>query len=333
MSGPAPLPPAAGAPAPGAARPRLSPVHRGRLEALLSAFLFAASVPVNKVLLRDIPPVALSAVIYLAVGVFSLSLALLSRRGRGPADPPAPSRDLTLADWPYLAGGVATGSLFAPLALLFGMQRTSGHAAGLLLNFEVVFTVGLGVLFSGERLGRRGWLGGAAIWLGALLISLPGAEPGAAGAAQWTGALLILGACALWGADNNITLRISHKDATQIVAVKGLVGGVFALTLALALGQTGGWTPARLGVAVLVGAFTYGLTIVLFVRSMRAIGVVQTGLYFALAPGMAAILAWVFLREPASVAGLTALGVMTAGALLLATDPEHHPRAAGAPPA
>ena len=326
MSGPAPLPPAAGAPA-GGARPGLSPVSRGRLEALLSAFLFAASVPVNKVLLRHIPPVALSAVIYLTVGVFSLSLALLSRRGR--RDGASASRDLTVADWPWLAGGVATGSLFAPLALLFGMQRTSGHAAGLLLNFEVVFTVGLGMLFSGERLGRRGWLGGAAIWLGALLISLPGAEPGAAGAAHWAGALLILGACALWGADNNITLRISHRDATQIVAVKGLVGGVFSLALALALGQTGGWTAARLAAAVVVGALTYGLTIVLFVRSMRAIGVVQTGLYFAMAPGMAAILAWVFLREPASLAGLTALAVMTAGALLLATDPHHHPREPG----
>jgi drug/metabolite transporter (DMT)-like permease len=309
----------------------LSPVLRGRLEALLSAFLFAASVPVNKVLLRHIPPVALSAVIYLTVGVFSLSLALLSRRGRrGGA---GPARDLAVADWPWLAGGVATGSLFAPLALLFGMQRTSGHAAGLLLNFEVVFTVGLGVIFSGERLGRRGWLGGAAIWLGALLVSWPGAEPGTATAAHWTGALLILAACALWGADNNITLRISHRDATQIVAVKGLVGGAFSLALALALGQTGGWTAARLAAAVVVGAFTYGLTIVLFVRSMRAIGVVQTGLFFAMAPGMAAILAWLFLREPATVAGLTALGVMTAGALLLATDPHHHPRDGGPAPA
>jgi drug/metabolite transporter (DMT)-like permease len=320
---------APGAPAPAAAiaaaHRRLSSTVRGRLEALLAAFVFATSVPVTKVLLGDIRPLALSAVIYLAAGAFSLLLVLASRGGHASADS---RRDLVPGDWPWLAGGVAAGSVLAPLALLGGMQRTSGHAAGLLLNFEVVFTVGLGIVFAGERLGRRGGLGGAAIWLGALLVSWPGAEPATTSGAHWTGALLILGACALWGLDNNLTLRISGKDATQIVAVKGLVGGAVSLVLALALGQTGGWTPARLAAAAAVGALTYGLTIVLFVRCMRTLGVVQTGLFFAMAPGMAAVLAWVFLREPAGLAGLTALGVMTAGALLLATDPHVHAPAA-----
>mgnify|MGYP000988195992 CR=1 FL=1 len=46
-------------------------------------------------------------------------------------------------------------AVVAPLLLFVGLRQVSGHAAGLLLNFEAVFTVGLGIVLSGEHLGRR----------------------------------------------------------------------------------------------------------------------------------------------------------------------------------
>ena len=64
--------------------------------------------------------------------------------------------------------------------------------AGLLLNFETVFTVGLGVLMSGESLRRPGWLGALGVIVGAIVLSLPGGKE-ASSPPQWEGILFVIG--------------------------------------------------------------------------------------------------------------------------------------------
>jgi drug/metabolite transporter (DMT)-like permease len=136
---------------------------------------------------------------------------------------------------------------------------------------------------------------------------------------------LVVCACALWGLDNNLIQRVSLRDARQITAVKGLAGGMTSLLLAWAFGGFGQWNGFRLSFAIAIGAVSFGLSIVLFVRGLRRLGVIQTGMLFALAPGFAAILSWIFLREQIVARGLTALVVMTTGSLLLVLDRHEHP--------
>ncbi|MEO8480544.1 MAG: EamA family transporter, partial [Gemmatimonadota bacterium] len=81
-------------------------------------------------------------------------------------------------------------------------------------------------------------------------------------------------------------------------------------------------TVGRVVAAVAIGGVSFGLSIVLFVRGLRRLGVAQTGTLFALAPGFAALLSWAILREPLQPWGVFALVTMTAGALFLAGD--HH---------
>jgi drug/metabolite transporter (DMT)-like permease len=295
-------------------------VRRAQLEVILAAIAFAASVPANKLLLADVAPLALSGVLYLSAGTLCAGLVWLSRRaGSGTTDTNA----VRGVEWAWLLGAVLSGGVVAPLLLFLGLRDVSGHVAGLLLNFEAVFTVGLGVLMSGEYLGRRGWLGALGIVGGAVLLSLPHAEASST-PTRWSGIAFVVGACALWGLDNNLTQRVSLRDARQIVAIKGLAGGLTSLVLAAAFGGFGHWTPLGLLIAVAVGSVSFGLSIALFVRGLRRLGVIQTGMLFALAPGFAAILSLLFLRETLAIAGVVALGSMTAGALLLATDRHEH---------
>lgn len=299
-------------------------VPLAQLEVVVAAVVFAASVPANKLLLAGVTPLALSGVIYLSAGLFC-TLLLLGSRGRTPPGESAsePAGAIRGREWLWLAGAVLAGAVVAPLLMFAGLQQVSGHAAGLLLNFEAVFTVGLGVLLSGELLGRRGWYGAAAIVTGAVLLSLP-AGGGEASQSRWSGVALLVGACALWGLDNNLTQRVSLRDARQVVAVKGLAGGATSLILAAVFGGFGHWTTVRLLAATTVGICSFGISIVLFVRGLRHLGVLQTGMLFALAPGFAAVLSWLFLREPLSIRGGFALLAMTAGAILLATDRHEH---------
>ena len=303
-----------------AQRPSRRQLRFAQAEVVLAAIAFAASVPANKLLLAGVSPLALSSALYLSAGTLCLGLVLISRRNSAPRGDASAIRG---AEWLWLAGAVLSGAVVAPLLLFVGLRQVSGHAAGLLLNFEAVFTVGLGVLFSGEYLGRRGWLGALAIVAGAVLLSLPAGVHDAV-PTRWTGIALLVGACALWGLDNNLTQRVSLRDARQIVAVKGLAGGTTSLLLAVAFGGFGHWSLLRLLAAAAVGTVSFGLSIVLFVRGLRHLGVLQTGMLFALAPGFAALLSWVFLREPLALSGVLALVAMTAGALLLATDRHDH---------
>jgi len=245
---------------------------------------------------------AISGGLYLAAGLFCLGL-LFAESGRSAST----ENRLKGGEWWWLAAAVGFGGVLGPLALFYGLRWSSGYVAGLLLNFEAVFTVGLGAVLSGERVGVRGLRGIAFVIAGAVALSSLGGSAG--GATRPLGALLIVAACACWGLDNNFTQRISPRDARQIVAIKGLVGGAANIGLAALFGQLGNWTSASLASVLVVGAMSYGLSIVLFIRGLRELGVMHTGALFALAPGIAAVLA---------------LTAMTGGALLLATDVHDH---------
>ena len=122
-------------------------VRKAQIEVTLAALAFAASVPANKLLLADVAPLALSGVLYLSAGTLCAGLVWLS--GRTPAAT-ADGNVLRGAEWVWLLGAVLSGGVLAPLLLFLGLREVSGHVAGLLLNFEAVFTVGLGILLSGE---------------------------------------------------------------------------------------------------------------------------------------------------------------------------------------
>jgi drug/metabolite transporter (DMT)-like permease len=294
--------------------------RRAKVEVILAAIAFAASIPANKSLLAGVSPLSLSATVYLSAGILCAMLVVHSRRQ---GDVHGAINAVRGREWAWLAGAVLAGGVLAPLLLFVGLKEVSGHVAGLLLNFEAVFTVGLGVVLSGEHFGRRGWIGAFAIIVGAVLLSLAG-ERAPSTPTRWTGIVLVIGACALWGLDNNLTQKVSLRDARQIVAVKGLAGGITSLALAAAFGGFGQWNALRLLTAVAVGVISFGASIVLFVRGLRQLGVLQTGMLFALAPGFAAVLSWALLREPIATAGVLALVAMTVGALLLATDRHEH---------
>jgi len=66
----------------------------------------------------------------------------------------------------------------------------------------------------------------------------------------------IIGACILWGLDNNFTCNISAKDPLIIVTIKGLAAGSFSLVLAFVLKQQ---LPSFATILVVLGLFSYGL--------------------------------------------------------------------------
>lgn len=272
------------------------------LYALVAAALFGASTPLAKLLGVDTPPILLAGLLYLGSGV-GLTLVRLVR-DRGWQRPGLPA-----GEWPWLLGAIFFGGVLAPVALMFGLTRTAGATASLMLNLESVLTAVLAWVVFKENADRRIVIGMIAIVLGGIVLSWPQET---AVDHDWTGPLAVAFACLCWAIDNNLTRKVSASDALFIAGSKGLAAGVVNGGLALAIGSQ---LPAlgTLGSILLVGFLGYGVSLVLFVLALRGLGSARTGAYFSTAPFLGAAVAILMLGESVSVIFLLAAALMALG--------------------
>jgi drug/metabolite transporter (DMT)-like permease len=283
------------------------------LQALMAAVLFGASAPLAKLLLGEVEPVALAALLYLGSGLG----VLFYRQFIDPRS--AAETGLQRSDLGWLAGAVVAGGIAAPILLLFSLRATPAATASLLLNFEGVATAVIAALVFKEAIGGRALLAVVFVTVASILLSwnIDG---------EWglsLGALGILGACLLWGIDNNLTRSISAKDPLAIVRVKGLGAGTFSLILALLLGSPFPGLPIMLA-ALILGSLSYGLSIILFIRAMRGLGAARTSALFGTAPLAGVGLSFILFRD--SLPGLfwPALLLMAVAAYLLLSEKHSH---------
>ena len=285
--------------------------RRGAYLALAAAALFGASAPLAKTLLTSISPQLLAGLLYLASGT-GLASFRLARGARSEAS-------LRPRDVPWLAGAIALGGVIGPLLLMLGLSRTPASGASLLLNVEGVFTALLAWFVFHENVDRRIALGMFAIVAGGVVLTWEGH-------ASWggvAGPLAITGACLCWAADNNLTQKVSAADPVQVAMLKGLVAGAVNASIALALGaRIPGAGP--LLAALVVGVFSYGLSLVLFVLALRHLGTARTGAYFSTAPFVGAALSLIAFRENPTTALGVAAGLMGVGVWLHLSERHEH---------
>ena len=279
----------------------------GVAAALTAALLFGTGTPLAKLMLHDVSPWMMAGLLYAGSG---LGLWLY-RRLMG-----APPVHLPWREARWLGGAVVAGGVCAPVLLMFGLSGMAASGASLLLNAEGAFTALLAWFLFKENFDRRIALGMAAVLAGALVVSWPRDI-------QFAGlvpALSVLGACLAWAIDNNLTRKVSLTDATWIAMIKGLTAGLVNLGLALLLGADFP-SPAFLISAMVLGLLAYGVSLALFVVSLRHLGTARTGAYFSVAPFFGALLA-LLLGEPITLPLVVAGALMAIGVWLHLT--EHH---------
>jgi drug/metabolite transporter (DMT)-like permease len=284
------------------------------LQALLAAIFFGASAPISKVLLGDIAPIFLAAFLYIGSGT-GISLVKLTQRLRSKEG----EAGIKSPDIKWLAGAIIAGGILAPIVLMVSLQSTLASTASLLLNFEGVGTTLIALLFFNEAISRRAWTAIIVITLASIFLSTDFES----GFGLSFGALGIILACVLWGVDNNFTRNISDKDPLVIVAWKGLVAGTFSFLLAMSLGNPFPSGRTILS-ALILGFVSYGLSTILFIRSMRGLGAARTSALYGTAPLAGVLLSIVIFGELPSFLFIIAAILMVGGALLLINEKHAH---------
>ena len=281
------------------------------LLALLSALLFGAATPASKVLLDGFTPFQLAGLLYLGA---ALAVALPAL---------APWRDVPTRSQ-------RSAQSHSPL------WRRSSSAA-----FSVRWRCSLACVLLRPRQSPSGsiwswwplpcWAcssfmtisAGAAGWASPRRWSPRCWSPGdRARPAFWPGALVLL-ACVCWGLDNHLTALIDGITPAQSTLWKGIVAGSVNLAIGLLLAPMTA-APGSIVLALLVGAFSYGASITLYIRAAQEIGATRAQVIFASAPFFGVALSVLLLGEAFSWIYALATPLFLVGIGLLLADSHAH---------
>jgi drug/metabolite transporter (DMT)-like permease len=254
------------------------PALQGALLATLAAVLFGISTPLLQRLGSGLGAFSTAALLYAGATL----VGLLSRQ------PAAQEAQLRHGDTPRLLLMAGFGAVLGPVALAWGLQRTSGASASLMLTMEALFTALLARWLYGESMDRRVW--------GAMLLLLAGGvllvvDQGGQGGVQALGLLAVLLATLAWGVDNSLSRGLAERDPSQVVMLKALLGTAVSAALAW-LSQDALPTWAAAAGLLAVGATGYGLSLRCYLLAQRSFGAARTGSVFALAPFIGAAVAF-----------------------------------------
>jgi drug/metabolite transporter (DMT)-like permease len=280
---------------------------------IVSAALFGISAPLAKSLVGGMPPTELAGLLYLGaflgLGIFSGVRRLFGRERR--YDP------IAKMDIKWLIGSIVSGGIVAPILMVTGLTLISGFTASLLLNLEGVFTAMLAVTLFHQREGNRLWVALLVMTLASVLLTYDPMN----GIFRIEGSLFLIGAMLFWGLDNNLTQKISAKDPVQITMTKGIVAGTSSILITFLIGSQ-----LVIGIevafALILGAFSYGASLVLFIMALGKLGSARTAALFAIGPFIGAAVSIPLLGEPLEWLMLPA-AIMMAIAVWLITMERH----------
>lgn len=279
-----------------------TPALHGGLLALLAATLFGVSTPLVQYFGKGLGALSTAALLYAGAAVAGALLRRGATREAG----------LRRSDLPRLLAVVAFGAVIGPVALAWGLQRTSGASASLMLTLEALFTAVLAWRLYRETMDARVWVAMALLLAGGVLLIL---GQGRLGGTQLAGLLAVLLATAAWGIDNTLSRALAERDPGQVVMVKAALGATVTALLALVFSESAPRWGAVAGLLA-VGATGYGLSLRFYLLAQRAFGAARTGSVFAFAPFIGAVLALAMGDRSVSVwAG--AGGLLMLGGVLL----------------
>lgn len=283
---------------------------RGGLLALLAALLFGVSTPLVQRFGISVGPFTTAALLY--AGAAAVGAMLRSRIEH--------EAQIKRSDLPRLVAMACFGAVVGPVALVWGLQRTSGISASLMLTLEALFTALLAWRLYRETMDGRIWTAMLLLLAGGMVLVL---DQGRGGGAQLWGLLAVLVATAAWGVDNTLSRALAERDPGQVVMVKAALGVCATALLAAAFGEP---LPGVLAGLVLlaIGATGYGLSLRFYLLAQRAFGAARTGSVFAFAPFIGA--AFAVLLGDRSADWMLALGsvLMLAGVSLHLAESHVH---------
>jgi drug/metabolite transporter (DMT)-like permease len=249
------------------------------LTGILAGFLFGIATPFSKLLLDGLNSFQLAGLLYLGAALAMLPYIFGKNKH---------VRLLFQAGNRLKTGGIIFfGGFLGPLFLLAGLKTANAASVSIWLNMELVATAILGVLFFKDTLDKFAWIGVLLTLVAGVVTSLGEDASGI------ISGLFIISACACWAVDNHLTALTDGVSPQTVTFVKGFVAGSVNLVIGCLISdQTTGM--GSILPAIVVGVFSYGFSIVLYITSAHNIGATRSQILFSTAPLWGVVLSYLF---------------------------------------
>ncbi len=282
----------------------ISDVKWGYLSVIIATVLYGIWNPLNKILLQDLDPLALSALIYCIAGIFLFTVRFsgINNRLMGMMDSNEEAETFfSTKDYLLILITAVSGSVIAPVIYFNGLNDITAVNASLLMNVEVLFIITFGIIFLRENFKKKEIIGVIFIIIGTVLIATNGSTAGIS-FSESVGSFLIIISTFFWSLDTIISKFLSFKrDLLMISAIKCSIGGLILLTIALMFHQNLSLPTDHILYLLFVGVFIIGFTVVMILYSIRKIGSTRTGSIFPFSSLFGAVFAFIILNEPLTV--------------------------------
>jgi drug/metabolite transporter (DMT)-like permease len=278
--------------------------------ALIAATLFGAATPASKFLLDTFGTYQLAGLLYLGASSGVLPFILREKAFLWPWK-------IDKKTGLFLLGSILFGGILGPVLFLCGLSIAPAASVSLWLNLELVVTAFLGIILFRDHLTALSWLSFGIMVAAATLLSSGEGHTGL------QGGILVMAACCCWGLDNHLTALISGISPAQTTFWKGLVAGVVNLSIGM---FTGIFTLSisKSAIALGIGALSYGLSVMFYIRSAQRIGATRSQIIFSAAPFFGVLFSAIFLAEIISIFQMVSTLMILLALVLLFFDHHSH---------
>ena len=182
--------------------------------------------------------------------------------------------------------------ILAIISLMFGLSKTNSANASLIGNFELAATTIVSVLVFREKISKKLLVSIALITIAGIILTFEGSSSFYFNFYS----IFVFLSCVFWGMENNCTRLLSIKDTRIITAIKGVFSGLGCLIIACLL-KKAVFSLEFVLPSMLLGFFSYGLSVSLYIFSQRYLGASKTSAYFSSAPFFGVVFSFLFLSQ------------------------------------
>lgn len=273
--------------------------RKGLLFAFLSAFLYDLNVPVSKYSLKTLSTNEILFLLYFGSAVGLFLLMLFNKKQKFSLKPEKGESIFII--------GVIIFDILAALFIVESLKYIDASTVSLISILEISFTIVISHFIFKTKISKNLIIAVILVSIGGILLSFDSSTEFKLSIAS----MLTVFATACWGLENNLTAKVSDKNPLLLVFYKCFAVAIFNLLFILNINIfelfINNWY------LLVIGFFTYGISILYYVYAINYIGISKTSIVFSFSPVFGALISLILFKEKITIYFVISLILMLMG--------------------
>ena len=273
--------------------------RKGLLFAFLSSFLYDLNVPVSKYSLKTLSTNEILFLLYFGSAVGLFLLMLFNKKQKFSLKPEKGESIFII--------GVIIFDILAALFIVESLKYIDASTVSLISILEISFTIVISHFIFKTKISKNLIIAVILVSIGGILLSFDSSTEFKLSIAS----MLTVFATACWGLENNLTAKVSDKNPLLLVFYKCFAVAIFNLLFILNINIfelfINNWY------LLVIGFFTYGISILYYVYAINYIGISKTSIVFSFSPVFGALISLILFKEKITIYFVVSLILMLMG--------------------